>query len=202
MADLARVKELIEANAAEIDLRDPTAMKDSHYWDQLSFKAFYEKYAKTKLTRDTLELWSRIMFGIEPENMSMLYFIDYMKSGGSLAALRSDRSDGSQALRLKQGIQPISQGLAARLGSGVVQLNSPVATIAQPTPEKASCVVTTKTGIKYEAKRVICTVPTTLYKDIEWLPPLPKKKLDLVDNTEMGYYSKVSATFQILRSTD
>ncbi len=143
------------------------------------------------MTTETLSLWSRIMFGVEPESMSMLYFIDYMRSGGSLAALRSDRSDGSQALRIKQGTQPIAKGLAAKLGS-VVKLNSPVASVSYSSSTSELSTVTTTNGAVYKSKKVICTIPTTLYKDIQWLPPFPEKKAKLVGNTEMGYYSKVS----------
>jgi monoamine oxidase len=189
--DLANVREIIEAQAAKINMRDPAALPDAENWDKLDIRTFCDKYAKSEWTKKTLELWSRIMFGVEPESMSVLYFFDYMHSGGSLAALRSDRSDGSQALRIKQGTQSISKGLAARLGSAV-KLNSPVASVSYPSSMTEPCKVTTRDGTTYKCKRVICTVPTTLYKEIEWSPPLPPNKLKLVNNTEMGYYTKVS----------
>lgn len=189
--DLANIREIIETQAAKINMRDPAELPGAENWDKLSIRTFCDKYAKSEWTKKTLELWSRIMFGVEPENMSILYFFDYMRSGGSLAALRSDRSDGSQALRSKQGTQPISKGLAARLGSAV-KLNSPVASVSYSSFRADPCVVTTRDGTSYKCKRVICTVPTTLYKEIEWTPALPSNKLRLVNNTEMGYYSKVS----------
>jgi monoamine oxidase len=47
-----------------------------------------------------------------------------------------------------------------------------------------------------QCKRVIVSVPTTLYHQIAFNPALPKNKAALSDNTATGYYTKVVYVFK------
>lgn len=56
------------------------------------------------------------------------------------------------------------------------------------------CVVeTTKTV--FTARKVVVSIPTTLYPSIEFSPPLPPAKQQLASSTALGYWSKVVFVF-------
>ena len=58
------------------------------------------------------------------------------------------------------------------------------------------CVVYTEGGISFHSKRVIVSIPTSLYYQIVFKPTLPQQKATLSDNTTAGYYSKVIYIFK------
>lgn len=66
-------------------------------------------------------------------------------------------------------------------------LSSPVKEIYQ---NKYTSRVTTRQGTVFECKKVIVSVPTPLYKDITFSPPLSGDKLALTSQTRLGYVTK------------
>jgi monoamine oxidase len=70
---------------------------------------------------------------------------------------------------------------------GSVLVSSPVKEIYQT---KYISRVTTRAGVVFECKKVIVTVPTPLYKDITFSPPLSGDKLALTSQTILGYVCK------------
>jgi monoamine oxidase len=75
-----------------------------------------------------------------------------------------------------------------------VKLSTPVKIVTQkPTGE---CVVETSNSFEiYRAKRVIVSIPTTLYPSITFDPALPPAKKILAESTALGYYSKTIFVF-------
>lgn len=63
------------------------------------------------------------------------------------------------------------------------------------TQDKKGCTVKTKSGHKYHSKKVILSVPTSLYPKIDFEPHLSPAKKELGDSTELGYYSKSILVF-------
>ncbi len=88
-----------------------------------------------------------------------------------------------------EGMSSLPQGLASKLKGGSVKLNQTVVSISQKRPNRVQ--VSTKDGKTYEAKKVILSLPTPMYKDITFEPELPADKLELVNSTKLGYYAKV-----------
>lgn len=91
------------------------------------------------------------------------------------------------------GNQTISQEMAKELGPRAVLLRNPVTSIDQSQGSK--CVITTESGLVIHSRKVIVSIPTTLYSSIVFNPPLPEKKAPLGENTAMGYYSKMVFVF-------
>lgn len=100
--------------------------------------------------------------------------------------MRSDSKHGGQYLRLAQGTQSFSRGLASELPPGTVSFVSPVRKIEQ---RDGMVRVTSARGV-YEASRVVVSVPTPLYREITFDPALPPEKLELADATLLGDYCK------------
>lgn len=92
------------------------------------------------------------------------------------------------------GMQSVSVNLAAQLHPGTVRLNTPVHKIQQH--GNNHCVVFAAGNQQFHAKRVIVSIPTPLYKTIQFDPPLPANKQELADSTFLGDYSKFTLIYQ------
>lgn len=83
--------------------------------------------------------------------------------------------------------------MAEELGSNAVILRMPVTSIDQ---SQGGCEVKTESGAIFQCRRVIVSIPTTLYHKIAFNPPIPEKKAVLSDNTATGYYTKMIYVFK------
>jgi monoamine oxidase len=93
---------------------------------------------------------------------------------------------------LISGTQSFSKGLASLLPPNSIIFNTPVTAINDT---KSSIAVTTQPNSTYIAKRVIISLPTTLYKTISFTPPLPVSKQKLAERTIHGHTSKVFLSY-------
>lgn len=131
------------------------------------------------------------MLGQDADEVSALYFLNYCKSGGGLLQMRSDRKDGGQFLRIRQGTQLFAKGLASSLPSTVVRLNSPVQSVVQDGHS-----IKVQAGAVYAARKVITTVPSPVLKSIRFSPQLPAVKRCWAESTSYGYYTKAMMEFK------
>ncbi|KAJ4506733.1 hypothetical protein HRR83_003043 [Exophiala dermatitidis] len=183
--NMIEIRALLEKWCHEVDLLNP----QNREWDSLTLEDFIKKIGGGPTTQATARLWTRGLLGVEPREMSALYFLDYVKSGGGLMLTRSDMKHGGQFLRIRQGAQSFSKGLAAMMKAGSVQLDSPVRKIEQDKAHDEVC-VTTESGYRIRSKRVVISVPTPLYKEITFSPPLPAAKHKLASSTALGWVAK------------
>lgn len=73
------------------------------------------------------------------------------------------------------------------------ELNWPVKTIDYSHPDRV--VITKQTGEQISCSRLVVTVPTSVFKDIEYVPCLPQAKSDAVDSYGMRRAAKVLMHF-------
>lgn len=179
---------MVEAHCQKVDVFYPT----NSAVDGLTFMAYLEKNGASPVAIATASIWTRAMLGQEPTDISALFFLNYCKSGGGLLQMRSDRKGGGQHLRIRQGTQHFAKGLAQSLPPGVIALSSPVTAIHQ-TPGGVEII---SSGRNIYAKRVIVSVPTPVYKTIDFSPPLPYSKTVFSNSSIYGYYTKVMLVFQ------
>ena len=106
--------------------------------------------------------------------------------------MRSDSKNGGQYLRIAQGTQSFSRGLVSELPAESVVFMSPVRRIEQ---RGGRVRVITARGT-YEATRVVVSIPTPLYREIAFDPPLPHDKLQLSKSTLLGDYCKSIVFFK------
>lgn len=187
--DVIRIRDLFESTCQQIDINSPMASgqrlrKDL---DSITFEEWIKSHGPFKEDAlNALKIGTRAMLGVEPNEMSALYFLDYCKSGGGYMLMRSDLKDGGQYLRVAQGTQSFSKGLAAQLPEDTVAFLSPVRHIEQ---KDGRVKVVSARGV-YEAARVVLSVPTPLYSEITFNPGLPPEKLQLAASTRLGDYCK------------
>ncbi|KAJ9628218.1 hypothetical protein H2204_009478 [Knufia peltigerae] len=186
---LVYVRELFEKLCQQLDIHDPVGTGGKY--DKMTLEEWCKKEISSETALASVKLWTRAMLGLEPSEMSALYFLNYCKSGGGLLLMRSDFKNGGQHLRFVRGTQSMSIELAKLLTPGSVVLDSPVRRISQ-TPE--GVYVSAGRG-DFKCQRVIISVPTPLYKEITFEPPLPEAKAELGKGNVLGYTLKVMVAY-------
>ena len=179
-------RDLVEERCQNIDIERPWVA--GKQYDSMTFEEFARLSGCLPKTVEYANLWVRAMLGIDGSEISALYFLHYCKSGGGFKLMRSDDKDGGQHLRCKTGSQQYSEGLASFLTPGSVLLSSPVSAIKQ---SATGVLVTTKNGLKLSGKKAVISLPTPLYRDVQFNPPLSGAKLALSSATRLGYFAKV-----------
>ncbi|KAF4625714.1 hypothetical protein G7Y89_g12448 [Cudoniella acicularis] len=182
--DLERIRDLIH----DLSIANCSKAGQAESYDQMSLEQFVISKDGCKRTLDMVRIWSRVMLGVEAKELSAQFFIEYNAKGGGLKQLRSDSKHGGQYLRFRKGTQSIAINLAALLMAGTVLLSTPVVKI---TEKYNGVIVTARDGRTYTCKKLIVSVPTPLYKDIAFDPPLSGDKLTFSSGTQLGYYSKM-----------
>lgn len=186
--DIIRIRDIFEETCQKVDISDPAAWNQqmSMNLDSATFEQWLRSLGCGQGALNALSVGTRATLGVEPSELSALYFLDYCKSGGGYMQMRSDGKNGGQYLRIAQGTQSFSNGLAGELGPDSLVLMSPVRRIEQIA---GGVRVTSARGV-FEASRVIVSVPTPLYQEIVFDPPLPEKDA-LSKATKLGDYGKM-----------
>lgn len=82
-----------------IDVHDDTGQK----YDNVTLGEFVKESGGGPSALASVTVWTRVMLGCEPSEMSAAYFLDYIKRGGGLMRMRSDSKDGGQYIRFRKG---------------------------------------------------------------------------------------------------
>ncbi|KAJ3521051.1 hypothetical protein NM208_g13462 [Fusarium decemcellulare] len=172
------------------DLEHPDLGPDAKKLDSMNALEFADQEFGSDLSKMLVTTLTRALLGVDPDELSALYLVDYIKSGTGLENISSDLKDGGQYMRNRQGNENFSTKLAQKLKKDSVKLNTPVTSITQ---SRRGCTVHTKDG-KYHAKKVIVSVPTSLYPLIDFHPELPRAKQELSES-KLGYFSKTVLVF-------
>jgi monoamine oxidase len=189
LADVGETQQRLQEMAAEVPLDEPWRAENADTWDAQTLDSWLVANAKTEVG---LVYWRTLvpaLFSAEPAEMSLLHFLFYCRSGGTLDRLVAT-SGGAQESRLKGGSQQLALRLADRLG-GAVQLGAPVTDIRQD----GGGVEVTYDGGMVKAGRAIVAVPPTLAARIHYSPPLPPLRDQLTQQVPMGYVTKVQIAY-------
>lgn len=159
----------------------------------MTLHEYVKDLGATRRTQETVNVWARVMLGVEANAISARCFIDYAARGGGLMQMRSDKKHGGQYLRFRKGSQSVAKGIAGLLPAGCIHLSHPVKSIEDR--GKDGITVTTLNGKAFKARRGIVAIPTPLYKNITFSPVLPSDKQEAVSSTKLGFYTKVIACY-------
>lgn len=199
------MKELFEQEYSKIDL---AACQDCQH-DDVTLDDFVRTHGGGPATSATVAVWTRVMLGCEPSELSAAYFFVYCKSQGGLMKMRSGKVQG-RYLTIKKGVaipgiqfrsslttvnagtQSIAEGLATSLPVAAVRLGTAVKSIKQT---KAGVEVCSTDGHVFRARKAIVALSTPLYRKISFEPSLPAGKALLADSNRLGYYTKVIAVY-------
>ena len=103
---MVEIRLLLEELCQKIDIRKPVAsgLATGKDFDSVTLEEFARSVNYSEHALNMVKISTRAMLGVEPSEMSALYFLDYCKSGGGLLLMRSDDKHGGQYLRIAQGM--------------------------------------------------------------------------------------------------
>lgn len=176
--------------ARRVPLARPDEATAADELDAQSLEGWLDRHVRSRGARAMLEVATRAIFAAEPHDLSLLFTLFYVRSGGGLRRLAEVR-DGAQQDRFIGGSQQLSVRIAEALGDAV-ELGTPVQAIEQD--EDA---VTLRAGDRaLRARRVIVAVPPALAHRIAFSPALPSERARLHAEMPMGSVIKCVAAYE------
>ena len=191
--DCIRIRDLVEATSQDASVFAQGSARTR--LDSMSFEQYVWEQGASLRARTTAGIWTHAMLGVEPSEVSALYFLEYCRCGGGLMTMRSDCKDGGQYLRFHGGTSQFAQHMSLKLNPEQLHLGRPVTGIKQDA-DGNTVVKVGNTGETFEARSVIVSVPTPVYKTIEFSPPLSASKSLVVNQTRYGCYTKYIVAFK------
>ncbi|KAG4252595.1 hypothetical protein FPRO06_03812 [Fusarium proliferatum] len=164
----------------EIDPENPSAHPEAEMLDSMTFNELSVKFLGPELGPAVADSATSPLLGVGPDEVSALFMVDYIRSGTGLDNMASDKKDGGQYLRNRQG-------------QYLKSIVNPVKIIKQGSD--GVLIETANPKQKFRAERVIVSVPTCLYPSINFEPPLPESKKTLGESTALGCTSKAIFVF-------
>ncbi len=190
LISLALAMRRLDRLARGVPLADPASAPGSERRDALTVDDWLRRRVRSKRARQVLAAAVRAIFACEPRDLSLLYFLFYVHSGGGLTRLAEVRG-GAQESRLAGGAQQLSERLAEPLGGGV-RLSSPVHAI-----EQGDAGVTVRTAVaSVEARYAVLALPPALAAEIEVTPALPAARRELHERMPMGSVVKCVIAYE------
>ncbi len=179
--EYALLERRIKALIASIDLADPAASPGAVQLDSLSLGEWMRRHVRTKGLALILTLITRSVFCAEPDDLSFLHWLFYMKAGGGFDSLISAEAGGAQHLMVAGGLHQVAQRLAGDLGDAI-HYSQPVHAVDQA--ETGVRVTTAKST--YSANRVIVAIAPPLANAIAFSPALSHARDALHQRMPMG----------------
>ncbi|MEO9223906.1 MAG: flavin monoamine oxidase family protein [Acidimicrobiales bacterium] len=183
MASLGRLSRRIPTDA-------PWEARGAAWLDSQTLASWAHHNVFTHMGRMTVELFSQSIMACEPNEVSLLHFLFYVRSAGGFRYL-TDVVGGAQQDRFVGGSQLLSQIMAQRLGPEAVHMNSPVLRIEHG----ADRVVVYSPEARVTARRVVVATPPMLAGRISYDPPLPGFRDQLTQKAPMGSVIKALAIY-------
>jgi len=179
-AAMKRALAAIRGLVAQVPLEAPWTAPRAREWDRVTMAEWIRSETPDRDARAMLRLMVEGLYTAEPDQVSLLFFLAYVKSGGSLEQLW-ETEDAAQAFHVPGGIHRLAAELGRELGARV-SLGAPVDAILQD----ASGVVVESPAGAWRAGRVIVSIPLPLTARIRYDPPLPPRRDALAQRSPMG----------------
>ncbi|TDQ19433.1 monoamine oxidase [Algoriphagus boseongensis] len=174
----------LERLAKKIPMNSPWTHPKAQKWDHMTLEDFLKSECKTNSSYAVLRAGCETIFACDPEELSFLHALFYIKSGTSLDCLINIKN-GAQQHRIQGGMQLLAEKISEGFQEDI-HFNSPVKQIL--TRENGYTVFTSEREII--CKQVIIAIPPPLLKEIGFQPALPQTKTGLLENYPMGQVAK------------
>jgi monoamine oxidase len=172
-----------------IPLQAPWEARKAAEWDQTSLAAWLDKNLWSAQAREMLELALAGPYTSAASEVSLLWMLYQMASGGGPDFVVSNKN-GAQDARPVGGMGAIYRPMAAALGDAL-QLSQPVRRIAQD----ADGVTVRSDELSVRARRVIVAVPLAIASQIDYQPMLPMDRSFLHQRMPSGAIVKISVIY-------
>lgn len=189
LADIALARFRLERLMRRVPPEAPWRARDAAKLDSTTLAAWLERGMRTRQARKMLRLAGRTVWGAEPEEMSLLHSLFYMRSAGGLDVLL-DVEGGAQQDRFFGGSQLLATRLAERLGDAV-RLGEPVRVVR----DEDGGVVVESAATALRARRAIVAVPPVLRAGIDFGAAADAKQRPVVRRVLQGHLIKCAAVY-------
>ncbi|MCB0856569.1 MAG: flavin monoamine oxidase family protein [Solirubrobacterales bacterium] len=204
LAEVGMALKRLEKMAARVDVEQPWKQLELADWDAETFATWMKRNSKTPAARDLLRLAIQAVWAAEPEDVSLLHALFYVKSGGGSLELMLDAADGAQDSRVVGGTQLIAERMAAELGDRV-HLGFPVRRIRwrqmpgdveeQPMEVGPHPVSVESDELTVSARAAVVALPPAVAGRLEYDPILPAVRDGLTQRMVQGTVVKCHAIY-------
>lgn len=190
LLDVGRAIHKLRRLSRRVPLSAPWEARGAERLDSQTLASWARRNLYTHMGRTTVELFSQSVLACEPNEVSLLHFLFYVRSAGGFRNL-TEVAGGAQQDRFVGGSQELCIRAAEQLGPAVVRLSSPVWRIEHLDGR----VVVSTADTDVIAKRVIVAVPPMMAGRISYDPPLPGLRDQLTQKAPMGSVIKCLAVY-------
>lgn len=189
-AEIERLYGLIDGLAESVPLDAPWGAPGAAELDQQTVDSWLEVATSDQVARAYFRLITAAVFAAEAHEVPWLYFLFYVRSGGSLDYLITT-AGGAQELRVVGGSHRISIAMADALPADALRLGSPVRGIRQD----RDAVRVSHAGGEVVARRAIVTLPPALAGELAYEPALTAPREALTRAFPMGNVIKCQVLY-------
>ncbi|GAB3853237.1 flavin monoamine oxidase family protein [Nocardioides maradonensis] len=189
VAEYERITALLDELAVLVDPASPWTTEHFEEWDRQSAADFFAAATADLDARARLALAIHGVWCTEPEEISILHVLLYLRGAGGYTQLMETR-DCAQDRRFHDGADGPARA-AARLLGDRVRLGTPVRALRSD----GNVVTVTTTSGELTCRRVVVTVPPPAARAIDVTPPLPAAKRAWLEGNAMGRVAKVHVTY-------
>jgi monoamine oxidase len=190
LVDVSRIQWRFERLSRQISLSEPWRARVADRLDQQTLERWLRSVHAGPSTRDLMAIMSRVTWGCEPDEVSMLHAVRYVKAAGGLGRMLDVRG-GAQQDRFPAGTQQIALRMAEELGDRV-RLGEVVERIEHGV---LGAVVHTTRG-RHTARAIVIAIPPEHRAAIAFEPPLPDGCAELAAHWPHGHLSKAYAAYE------
>lgn len=195
----------LDLKATEIPLEAPWEAPGASELDEQTLGSWLTSNVSSGSARATVATAVKGVFGAEPGEMSLLFALFYLHSGGGLMNL-ARTTGGAQERRFEGGAQQLALRIAEELGDRVI-LSSPVSGIdhgsesvvatISPGPSAVGDARAQRTQAhRIRARRAVVAMPLAVSARMHWSPHLPVSRDHLAMRAPMGRVTKVHAVYE------
>ncbi|KAI1905007.1 hypothetical protein AGOR_G00011520 [Albula goreensis] len=174
-----------------VSVNDPMSTPNALQYDSMTLQSYMDQHIWTNELKQNIGICTRVVFGMEPSQLSFLYFLMFAAAAGGLLPLLETTPGSAQESRVKGGTQQLSERLADQIGRENILLGSAVTAI-----EQDGDVVQVKTATNtFTCKAVIVSCPPHLAAKIHYTPAVPTERERLTQSMPMGHLIKFIITY-------
>ncbi len=190
LVDVSRIQWRFDRISRKVPVAEPWTSPIAGDLDAVSLDKWLRSVHASASTHDLMAIMARVTWGCEPDAVSMLHAVRYVKAAGGLGRML-DTEGGAQQDRFLAGTQQIALRMADELGDRVV-LDAPVTCIQR---NQDGTVTVASRQSDFTARAVVVAIPPAHRAGIQFDPPLPTGHQELTQNWPQGHLSKAYAAY-------
>jgi monoamine oxidase len=169
---------------------EPWLAARAKQWDSYTLESWIVQNVHTHSAREFARTASRALLCAETQQVSYLYFLEYLRQGRGLEVLTAVEG-GAQQDKFIGGAWQIPKRMADQIADSVI-LESPALAVEQSSQDVTVITATNR----YRARRLIMAVPPVLASRIHFSQPLPSKRTGLLQRMPMGSVIKIHLAYE------